>query len=60
LSAFIATEVAVPIQTGIGEGGMYTAFAGVMVIAELLILLVAWKGRKWREDAEKSENESNR
>jgi hypothetical protein len=42
-------------QNGLGEGGMYTLFAGAMIIAELLILLVAWKGEKWRENAEKTE-----
>jgi hypothetical protein len=34
---------------------MYTLWAGVVVVAELMILLVAWKGQKWREAAEKSE-----
>lgn len=34
---------------------MYTLWAAVMVVGELLILLVAWKGAEWREKAEKSE-----
>jgi hypothetical protein len=34
---------------------MYTLWAGVMVIGELMILLVAWKGMEWRMEAERSE-----
>ncbi|GBE87222.1 vacuolar DHA amino acid exporter [Sparassis latifolia] len=51
LFAFIATEVAVPLQNSIGDGGLYSLWAGLMVVSELLILLVWWKGSKWREQA---------
>lgn len=47
--AFVATEVAVPWQDALGVGGMYTAFAGVLIIMELLILLVMYEGASWRE-----------
>ncbi|KAI5988990.1 vacuolar DHA amino acid exporter [Pisolithus albus] len=47
--AFVATEVAVPWEDALGVGGMYTAFAGVLIIMELLILLVMYKGASWRE-----------
>lgn len=30
---------------------MYTLWAGLLVFAELLILLVLWKGSKWRDEA---------
>lgn len=30
---------------------MYTLWAGLLGIAELLILLVLWKGSKWRKEA---------
>jgi len=53
--AFVAVEVAVPIQNTIGDGGLYTLWAAVLVVAELLILLVIWKGDKWREEAEQDE-----
>ncbi|OAX41598.1 vacuolar DHA amino acid exporter [Rhizopogon vinicolor AM-OR11-026] len=47
--AFVATEVAVPIQDAIGDGGLYTLWGGIMIIMEVLILLVLYKGKKWRE-----------
>ncbi|OJA07600.1 hypothetical protein AZE42_06271 [Rhizopogon vesiculosus] len=50
--AFVATEVAVPIQDAIGDGGLYTLWGGIMIIMEVLILLVLYKGKKWREACE--------
>jgi hypothetical protein len=44
------------VQDAIGDGGLYTLWAGLMLLAELLILLVLYKGKEWREasiDAEK-------
>jgi hypothetical protein len=44
------------IQDAIGDGGLYTLWAGLMLLAELMILLVLYKGKQWREasiDAEK-------
>ncbi|OCH91100.1 vacuolar DHA amino acid exporter [Obba rivulosa] len=52
VTAFIAAEVAIPLQGLIGDGGLYSLWAGLMVIAELLIVLVWWKGAAWREVAE--------
>ncbi|KAG2104397.1 MFS general substrate transporter [Suillus discolor] len=49
LFAFIAAEIAVPLQDTIGDGGLYTIWAGLMVVIECMILLVLYKGRKWRE-----------
>ncbi|KAG1879247.1 vacuolar DHA amino acid exporter [Suillus subluteus] len=49
LFAFVAVEIAVPLQDSIGDGGLYTLWAGLLVIANCLILLVLYKGRKWRE-----------
>ncbi len=37
---------------------MYTIWGIIMVATELLILLVVWKGGKWREQAEEREAES--
>ncbi|OJA21025.1 hypothetical protein AZE42_02330 [Rhizopogon vesiculosus] len=49
LFAFVATEIAVPLQDSIGDGGLYTLWAAVMIVAEGMVLLVLYKGRKWRE-----------
>lgn len=51
LFAFVATEIAVPLQTSIGDGGLYSMWAGIMVLSELMLLLVWWKGGQWRENA---------
>ncbi|CCM00161.1 uncharacterized protein FIBRA_02189 [Fibroporia radiculosa] len=49
--AFIAAEVAVPLQDSIGDGGLYSMWAGLMLVSEVLLLLVWWKGAQWREKA---------
>ncbi|KAF9234681.1 vacuolar DHA amino acid exporter [Melanogaster broomeanus] len=48
-SAFVAAEIAVPLQDALGDGGLYTLWAGLMLIAQLLILLVLYRGKQWRE-----------
>ncbi|THH21574.1 hypothetical protein EW146_g47 [Bondarzewia mesenterica] len=55
LFAFIFAEVAVPLQNSIGDGGLYTLWTGLLIICELLILLVLYKGERWREMAEERE-----
>ncbi|KZT12154.1 MFS general substrate transporter [Laetiporus sulphureus 93-53] len=49
--AFIATEIAVPLQDSIGDGGLYSFWGGLVLISQLLIILVWWKGGDWREKA---------
>lgn len=51
LFGFVAAEVAAPLQNAIGDGGLYTLWAGLLIISELLVVLVLIKGRKWRESA---------
>ncbi|KAI0632989.1 MFS general substrate transporter [Trametes polyzona] len=55
LFAFVASEVAVPIQDAIGDGGLYSLWTGLMIVSELLILLVWWKGGTWRRKWEVKE-----
>ncbi|KAG1736765.1 vacuolar DHA amino acid exporter [Suillus lakei] len=50
--AFVAIEVAIPIQVTIGDGGLYTLWGGIMIIMEVLTLAVLYKGKKWREACE--------
>ncbi|KAF9220514.1 vacuolar DHA amino acid exporter [Gyrodon lividus] len=47
--AFVAAEIAVPLQDTMGDGGLYTLWACVMLIGELMILLVLYKGKQWRQ-----------
>ncbi|KAK7689822.1 hypothetical protein QCA50_006461 [Cerrena zonata] len=53
--AFAAAEVAIPLQNAIGDGGLYTLWAGILILAELCTLLTWWKGKTWREHAEEKE-----
>ncbi|KAG1882906.1 major facilitator superfamily domain-containing protein [Suillus subluteus] len=53
--AFIATEVAIPIQVAIGDGYLYTLWGGIMIIMEILTLAVLYKGKKWREACEEKD-----
>ncbi|KAL0062974.1 hypothetical protein AAF712_010105 [Marasmius tenuissimus] len=58
IGAFIMTEVAVPMQDGLGDGWTYTIFSGLMVFSTMLILAVAYKGGQWRLAAEEREKTS--
>lgn len=40
------------VQDALGDGGLYTAWAGVFVVMELLVLLVLRKGESWRRESE--------
>lgn len=51
LFGFVASELAAPLQNSIGDGGLYTLWAGLLFISELLVLLVILRGQKWREYA---------
>ncbi|KAF9230561.1 MFS general substrate transporter [Melanogaster broomeanus] len=56
-SGFVAAEIAVPLQDALGDGGLYTLWAGLMLIAQLLILLVLYRGKQWREASIERERE---
>jgi hypothetical protein len=55
VAAFVLTEAAVPLQESLGDGGLYTLWAGILVLCELVILLVRSHGGAWREAGEESE-----
>ncbi|KIK42718.1 hypothetical protein CY34DRAFT_757045 [Suillus luteus UH-Slu-Lm8-n1] len=54
--AFVSVLVAVPLQNALGDGGLYTAWAGVLIVTELLVLLVLRKGESWRRESEEEES----
>jgi len=54
--AFVAAEMAVPLQDVIGDGGLYSIWGGICVVAELTLLLVMWKGGAWRRQGVEREN----
>jgi hypothetical protein len=55
VAAFAFTEAAVPMQDSLGDGGLYTFWAGILVLCELTILLVHLRGGAWREAADERE-----
>ncbi|KAG2744791.1 MFS general substrate transporter [Suillus brevipes Sb2] len=53
--AFVSVMTAVPLQNALGDGGLYTVWAGVLVVTELLVILVLRKGESWRKEGEERE-----
>lgn len=51
--ACVMSQVAMPIQNAIGDGGLYTLFTGVVAISCGTMVLVAYRGGEWREAAAK-------
>ncbi|KAG1743214.1 vacuolar DHA amino acid exporter [Suillus paluster] len=51
--AFVSLVIAVPLQDSLGDGKLFTAWAGVLVVSELLILLVLHKGESWSKENER-------
>ncbi|KAG2156791.1 vacuolar DHA amino acid exporter [Suillus bovinus] len=53
--AFASVMTAVPLQDALGDGVLYTAWAGILVAMELSVLLVIHKGESWRRESEERE-----
>ncbi|KAF8187752.1 vacuolar DHA amino acid exporter [Pholiota molesta] len=58
--AFMATEVAVPLQDNLGDGWMFVVWAAVVSLGCACILIVRFKGQGWRIEAELREAEHAR
>ncbi|KAK8864593.1 hypothetical protein IAR55_001843 [Kwoniella newhampshirensis] len=46
--ACIMSQIAVPIRNGIGDGGLYTLFAGLLAVGCGIVILLSFKGEQWR------------
>ncbi|KAF8652854.1 hypothetical protein AX16_004129 [Volvariella volvacea WC 439] len=55
VSAFVATEVGVPLQDKLGNGWLGVIWALAMTFSSLLVFTVYMKGRGWRSVAEERE-----
>ncbi|KAG2146237.1 vacuolar DHA amino acid exporter [Suillus clintonianus] len=53
--AFASVMIAIPLQNALGDGGLYTVWAGILVVTELLVILVLRKGESWRRESEERE-----
>lgn len=49
LFAFIASEVAGPLQDAVGDGPLYTGWAVLLIFGQLALLTVGYKGKAWRD-----------
>ncbi|KAF8517402.1 MFS general substrate transporter [Hysterangium stoloniferum] len=49
------TEIAVPLQDGLGDGGLYALWAGIIVVMNVLVLLTLYKEGAWRDAVEERE-----
>ncbi|CAK9781077.1 MFS general substrate transporter [Cutaneotrichosporon oleaginosum] len=47
--ACVMSQVAIPIQNAIGDGGLYTLFTGILALSCAMIVLVSYRGKRWRE-----------
>ncbi|KAI0768871.1 MFS general substrate transporter [Irpex lacteus] len=54
--AFMSAEIAVPLQNSIGDGGLYSVWAGITLLASFALFMVIWKGAEWRQSAIDREN----
>ncbi|ORX35698.1 major facilitator superfamily domain-containing protein [Kockovaella imperatae] len=45
----VLSQIAIPIQTAIGDGGLYTLIAGLLMFTSAGIILIMCKGAKWRD-----------
>ncbi|KAH8831422.1 vacuolar DHA amino acid exporter [Flagelloscypha sp. PMI_526] len=55
--AFVAIEIAVPLQDALGDGWLYTIWAGLLVVSTIMLLIVMVHGRKWRTALEIEQRE---
>lgn len=53
----VVAEVSVPLLNAIGDGGLYTLWAGLQVGIELMTILVMLRGAGWREAKLRRERE---
>jgi len=54
----IASEIAAPLQDAVGDGGLYSMWAGLFLLVICMVWTVILKGKTWREHAEKVETAS--
>jgi len=57
LAGMISSQIASPLRQPhvLGDGGLYSIWAGLLVLTELMVLLVIWRGQRWREEEEERE-----
>lgn len=49
ICACVMSQIALPILKAIGDGGLYTLFAGLLTLSCCGLVLISLKGARWRE-----------
>lgn len=53
VAAFAASEVAQPLLDTVGNGVLYSIWTGLLIAALLTVGGICWRGKEWRERAER-------
>ncbi|WVR06869.1 hypothetical protein IAU60_003905 [Kwoniella sp. DSM 27419] len=48
IMAAVMSQIAVPIRNAIGDGGLYTLFAGLLALSSGILVLLVYRGEQWR------------
>jgi hypothetical protein len=59
IAGMIASEIAAPLQDAVGDGGLYSIWAGLLLGVICMIWVVILKGKMWRQEAEEAETASS-
>lgn len=62
LIGFVASQAAEPILTSVGNGPLYTGWAILLLLGNVALILVCFKGHQWKEKKarKKVEREGNK
>lgn len=57
LIGFAASQAGEPLLTSVGNGPLYTGWAILLLLAEVALILVCYKGHGWKEKAARKKAE---
>lgn len=49
VTGFVASQAGEPILTSVGNGPLYTGWAILLLLAEVALILVCFRGQQWKE-----------
>lgn len=57
VTGFVASQAGEPILTSVGNGPLYTGWAILLLLAEVALILVCFRGHQWKEQAARKKAE---
>jgi hypothetical protein len=57
VTAFVASQAGEPLLTSVGNGPLYTGWAVLLLLAELALVVVCYRGQQWKEKAARKKAE---